>query len=199
MNNIQALLHYSGNLLSMIYPLTEEEFNISSIERRAATDYCEQITEAIHSQLNIILKYLNVQKIKFTKKDRLNQAHNQGIIPLKVFDESKYLIDIRNETTHNNLAATEKKYIYNNLFRFIIVAYTFYEIFFYIDYLYKYGNHNPPKNCMLVNKAYIINKLTIIINDQNLLNKALKKIENETESDGFLVNYTSLSLLTETG
>jgi hypothetical protein len=52
---------------------------------------------------------------------------------------------------------------------------------------------------MLVNKAYIINKLTIIINDQNLLNKALKKIENETELDGFLVNYTSLSLLTETG
>lgn len=114
---IANLRHYANSLRELILPLSEVEFENSSLHRRAAHNYAEQVVESIDRLLRMKLELHGVQAGQ-SYKSRFEQAEAEGLLPEGYAKTLSKLSNIRNNSVHAN----PKTKIFRHLRDFVAAA-----------------------------------------------------------------------------
>jgi uncharacterized protein YutE (UPF0331/DUF86 family) len=189
------LLHYTTNLLALVYPLSTEEYQESSLARRASYDYSVQIIEYSFTSIGGVLSSLNVKPIESQKRRRFLQAQNERILTPELVNAIIELIRKRNLIVHENVEIDDTLAIYGDMIMFILVGYTMFNILSQCDIamssnMLKFDGWTKE---VVLDKNYLSSQMTQNINSERDLIKAQQRLEQEKRVPTFRIDLEELT------
>jgi|GEM_PF-6768931 len=121
-------IHYAFHVLWDIYPLSEDEYRMMSVERRASYDYLVQIIEMGYKLVGIVLKNQGEFPVKGYRA-RFIQAQEANILSntfVRILNEFALL---RNKSVHENKRINKELSLYPQLGSLVLVGFALWELF----------------------------------------------------------------------
>lgn len=180
----KELLHCTGNLFSLIYPLSKPDCQKDSLRRRASYDYMVQITEIATLIIREIITAAHISlNAKASKADVFRKAKDIQLISDELLQLALTVIQIRNRITHENIEVNKRLDGYSKIMAFVVFGYSIYNLASQYEFLNAKGNlslwDNEDQYTVTIDKPYLSNELSRSLGKSDKLANALQKLESD--------------------
>lgn len=178
---VNDLLHYAGNLLSLVYPLDRSDYIQNSLARRASYNYMQQIVEGTDGCIRRALGQLIGKRDYVSKGDCVRAAERAQLLSASLAQLLLNLIPKRNDLTHENPEFDANLEGFGLVFDYVIAAYAVVDTLATLDFFTAQPNRPLPARASMVQigRDYVLDRLSKIGMETDILAKATAKLERE--------------------